>query len=274
MMILRVVSVSHSSTLREYIKFKAGIFVRVDGSRVEQAEPSGAPHNSRKRFSEDGLLSYGKSGSNRRQPGQRPDDEYFNNPGRLLAPSRYSGAPNCWGVNAKPVLVPEEEVTDAALLKRGLKRGEGDKVCKRGYGANDPENIAIVNMYEKDHMSFEQIKEKLNADRITIGRDPSLSANGCQNRYNRNAPVLFQAEGRRFIPIGQRERGQRMDDIEEINRLKPASQVAWNDQLDTALVLAVKEWESRKWGEVAEIFRQRTGVDMDPDSCAKRHYII
>lgn len=231
----------------------------------------GISYGTRERFSEDNIQSYASSIPSHSQPVQGPDDEYFNNPGRGLAPSRYSGAQNDWGVNIEPILVPGDSVTDAALLKRGLTRGEGDKVCKRGYGANDPENIAIVNMYEKDRMRFEEIATKLNEDRIANGRDPSLSANACQTRYNRNAPILFRAEHRTFIPLGQRERGQRMDDIEE----RPEREkVAWNDQLDTALVMAVKEWESGKWPTVAEILRERTGIHMDPDSCAKRHYII
>jgi hypothetical protein len=236
----------------------------VDGYRVEPAAQS------RKRFSQDTLHSYENIRS-RPQPGQLPGDEYFNNPGKNLRQSRYSGGQNNWGINKIPVLVPEDEVTDAALLKRGLNRGDGAKVCKRGYGANDPENIAIVNMFEKDRMSFEDICKKLNSDRVLNGRDPTLSANGCQNRYNRNAPILFSAEGREFIPLGARQRGQRMDDIPPT---KPRGKAVWNDELDTALVLAVREWESRKWDDVAVLFKQKTGVDMDAGACANRHHII
>jgi hypothetical protein len=174
-------------------------------------------------------------------------------------------------VNKVPVLVPEEEVSDAALLKRGLKRGDGAKVCKRGYGANDPENIAIVHMFEKDRMSFDAICNKLNADRIANGKAPTLTPNGCQTRFNRNAPILFSAEGREFIPLGMRQRGQRMDDIAPTN---PTPKVAWDDELDLALVETVKEWESRKWEDVAALFKRKTGVEMDAGSCAHRHHII
>jgi hypothetical protein len=210
---------------------------------------------------------------NRRQrpepaPGQLPPDEYYNNPGRALAQSRYAGGENNWGINAPPVLVPQEQVTDAALLKRGLKRGKEAKVCKRGYGANDPENIAIVNMYEKDGMSFEQIKNKLNADRVKTGRNPSLSANGVHSRYNRTAPLLFGAEGKVFVPLSQRSgRGQPCGDI-------PTGRPAWNDTLDTALVLVVKEWEKTKWENVAKMFQEHPGVDMEPEACAVRHHMI
>jgi hypothetical protein len=154
------------------------------------------------------------------------------------------------------------------LLKRGLKRGKEDKVCKRGYGANDPENIAIVNMYEKDGMSFEEIKNKLNKDRIATGRTPSLSANGCHSRYNRTAPLLFNSEGKDFIPLSQR--GGQGKRCEEIFTGKPA----WNETLDTQLVLAVKEWDTTKWQGVAQLFKERTGIDMEPESCAHRHRLI
>lgn len=269
MMILRVVSNRTRIRMPLMAKVEIGIFVRVEGRRVERCGES-AP-KSRMLFSGDDMQSYANSHHPRPQPAQRPDDEYFNNPGKNLAQSRFAGGENNWGVNQQPVLVPEDEVTDAALLKRGLKRGDGAKICKRGYGANDPENIAIVNMFEKDRMSFEDICKKLNSDRIANGREPSLSANGVQTRYNRNAPVLFHAEGREFIPLGMRRRGQRMDDIEPSG---PRPNAAWNDELDTALVLAVKEWESRKWEDVAVLFRRKTGVDMDAGACAHRHHII
>ncbi|KAE9363682.1 hypothetical protein N431DRAFT_497489 [Stipitochalara longipes BDJ] len=249
---------------------ESGIFVKVNGRQVVPAGSAGNPPKSRKRFSQDSLLSYDQS-SPRPQPGQRPDDEYFNNPGKNLAQSRFAGGQNNWGVNKVPVLVPEDEVTDAALVKRGLKRGDGARVCKRGYGANDPENIAIVNMFEKDRMSFDAICNKLNADRIANGKAPTLTPNGCQTRFNRNAPILFSAEGRDFIPLGLRQRGQRMDDIAPTN---PRPKVAWDDELDLALVETVKEWESRKWEDVATLFKRKTGVDMDAGSCAHRHHII
>ena len=158
------------------------------------------------------------------------------------------------------------------MLKRGLKRGDGAEVCKRGGGANDPENIAIINMYEIDRMSFEEIKKKLNADRVENGRDPSLTTSSVQTRYNRNAPILFQAEGIEFVPVGQRKRGQRMDDISA--PAGPNPRTPWTDDLDMALVKAVKEWESGKWENVAAIFREKTGVDMDASACALRHHII
>jgi hypothetical protein len=158
------------------------------------------------------------------------------------------------------------------LFKRGLKRGDGAEVCKRGSGANDPENIAIINMYEIDRMSFEEIQKKLNADRVENGRDPSLTTSSVQTRYNRNAPIHFQAEGIDFVPVGQRKRGQRMDDISAPDG--PNLRTPWTDDLDMALVKAVKEWESGKWENVAAIFREKTGVDMDASACALRHHII
>jgi hypothetical protein len=113
-----------------------GTFVQSGRNPPFRVEKSGS--KSRHRFSHETFISL----DNRRQyppiVGQLPQDEDYNNPGRALAQSRYAGP----------------------------KRGKEGKVCKRGCGASDPENIAIVNMYKKDGMSFEQIKNKLNADRV------------------------------------------------------------------------------------------------------------
>jgi hypothetical protein len=62
-----------------------------------------------------------------------------------------------------------------------------------------------------------------------------------------------------------------MDDIAPTN---PTPKVAWDDELDLALVETVKEWESRKWEDVAALFKRKTGVEMDAGSCAHRHHII
>jgi hypothetical protein len=62
--------------------------------------------------------------------------------------------------------------------------------------------------------------------------------------------------------------------MDDIPPTKPRAKAVWNDELDTALVLAVREWESRKWDDVAVLFKQKTGVDMDAGACANRHHII
>jgi hypothetical protein len=198
-------------------------------------------------------------------PAHRPVP--FNNIGRSLRESRYAGAANEWNINQDPPMVPQEEVTDAALLKRGLTRGNGPNICKRGYGANDPENIAIVNMRESEGMNFDQIKDEMNRRRIEAGRDPILTTTGVTGRYNRTAPLLFAAQGEVFVPLSKR--GGK-------NRPNPSGEnkMAWDDALDVELVSCVKEIEAKKWDEVAKLFNEKTGKTINFLQAAQRHGML
>ncbi|KAH6717232.1 hypothetical protein BKA61DRAFT_654462 [Leptodontidium sp. MPI-SDFR-AT-0119] len=192
----------------------------------------------------------------------------FNQPGLSLGPSRYSGDPSVgWGLNQDPPSVPQTSVSDAALLKRGLTRGAKEKVCKRGYGANDPENVNIVNMKE-DGMSFGEIVEKLNDVRVANGRAPSLSVCGVTSRYNRTAPLLFAAEGRQFIPLSKRGKGEVLADGAVTE--KPI----WSDDLDLTLAQCVKDIDKEKWGRVAKEFNCRTGKNISAAAAALRHTLL
>ncbi|KAK0129107.1 hypothetical protein ONS95_001046 [Cadophora gregata] len=196
------------------------------------------------------------------------DGGHFNQPGAGLAPSRYSGDPSVnWGLNQDPPSVPQIAVSDAALLKRGLTRGAKEKVCKRGYGANDPENVNIVNMKE-DGMSFAEIVEALNETRVANGHAPSLSVCGVTSRYNRTAPLLFAAEGKQFIPLSKRGKGQVLGDGPLYE--KPV----WNDQLDLVLAQVVKDIDKDKWARVAMEYNRRTGKNISAQSAALRHTIL
>ncbi|KAF4635874.1 hypothetical protein G7Y89_g2205 [Cudoniella acicularis] len=193
------------------------------------------------------------------QPGPPP----FRNFARGLEESRYAGGRNIpWGTNNLPDTVPQGTVSDASLKKRGLDRGQGPRVCRRGYGANDPENIDIVNMKEHDGHSFGDIRNILNDRRIKEGRAPSLSTTGVANRYNRTAPLLFAAQGLEFVPLSQRK-----------NR-PMSSSIVWTPEDDLALVDSYKEFEQSRWQEVARIFHAKTGKEIDPTACAQRHTLL
>ncbi|KAH8804757.1 hypothetical protein F5884DRAFT_754350 [Xylogone sp. PMI_703] len=186
----------------------------------------------------------------------------FYNHGHGLDPSRFSGVDVPWGTNKVPETVPQDAVSDAALLKRGLKRGKGPRVIKRGAGANDPENIAIVNMKENEGLSFAKIAEILNQRRVEEGRQPSLTQTGVNGRYNRTAPLLFAAEGKEFVPLSQRSK-----DKQGAERFRPM----WNDELNTELVKVVKEAEAQKWEVVARMFEERTGLKVDAKTAARQY---
>jgi hypothetical protein len=174
-----------------------------------------------------------------------------------------------WDVSVDPEMVDQSEVSDASLLKRNIARGEGKKVCKRGYGASDPENIAIVNMKEFDDLSFEEIAKRLNEKRIAEGHEPSLSAIGVNSRYNRTAPLLFSAQGKEFIPLSKRKGKAR--EIFEANR---DGVLEWTNELDIALVGAVKEVDAARWNTVALLFEEKTGKKLSASAAAVRHNLL
>ena len=249
----------------------------VRAGRVEKSRGEGRRAEKQPMYTADDLIKpRGRSTTRRALPSEPPkkkkgpsaeEDAYFNNIGRNLEDSRYSGAEMPWGVNKQPPAVPQDEVSDAALLKRGLKRGQGDKVAKRGYGANDPENIAIVNMKEQDNLSFEQIANILNTKRVEAGKNPNLTVTGCNGRYNRTAPLLFAAQGQEFVPLSQRKgHGKHGGSLQD--------QAVFNNDTDIELVNCVKEVDSRKWYSVASMFTERTGLPMNAKAAAIRFGVL
>lgn len=245
-------------------------------SRSERQEPTPPPLFGHEHFiKKKKPINTRAIGSRKRKAVDEPEEEIFNNFGRNLAPSRYSGAQMPWGMNQEPPVVPQAAVSDAALLKRNLQRGKEDEVCKRGYGANDPENIAIVNMRESGRMNFKEIVEKLNKERIQNGRKPELSVCGVTARYSRTAPLLFAAEGKQFIPLAKRgRRGLTMADIDlEGIPVRPQ----WDNETDVLLVQVYKDDEKMRWTRVAEEFNRRVGSDrrpIDASSAARRHTML
>ncbi|TGO24016.1 hypothetical protein BPAE_0114g00100 [Botrytis paeoniae] len=194
----------------------------------------------------------------------------FNNPGENLAPSRYSGAVMPWGVNQQPVLVDQETVSDAHLKKRGLKRPpSGGKVGKRSYGANDPENIAIVNMKENQSMSFAEIAEHLNSEREKQGKKPDLSVCGVNGRYNRTAPILFATQGLKFVPLSERKKAKGAAAHGKSN-----NKAGWTVEAENKLVDIVKQVDAEKWGNVAHLLNMELyngRAVYDATTCARRY---
>jgi hypothetical protein len=192
----------------------------------------------------------------------------FNIPGGRKLDSRYCGGIENTNINQEPPLVDSNNVSNAYLEKRGLKRGKAAKICKRGYGANDPENISIVNMRESDGMSFEQIAKLLNLERIKNGKAPTLSTTGVTSRYNRTAPLLFAAQGEEFIPLSKRGRDR------QGTTQRPTFQMHWTDELDEILVHSVQKWEQDKWKVAAATFNFHTGMELTPDAAATRYTLL
>ncbi|RDW91974.1 hypothetical protein BP5796_01368 [Coleophoma crateriformis] len=181
---------------------------------------------------------------------QPPDD------GGKVYPSRYSGGDESWGINGQPgigIEVPPEgkiPMSKASLKKRGVKKASISKDgFKRGYGANDPENLRIMDLFENEQdgklLKWPEIAAIINTERIKAGKTPGLTANAAQNRYNRTAPVIYASEGRAFVPLRKRMRAGKT------SRKQDNVQYAWTSDLDELLVTVVKDYEAQKWTEVA-----------------------
>jgi len=179
-------------------------------------------------------------------------------------PPRYSGVRKRNNVNLVPPTVPTSSISDAALLKRGLKRSKDSVMSKRSSGPNDPENILIVNLRENEKKTWPEICQILNERRIKEGKVPAFTPNGCHNRYNRNAPILFAAEGKEFIPVSVQRKLEK----------NPAGPLTWDDETDTLLIQAVKEVDSQKWEKVAALFKSYTGRHITASEAALRTKVI
>jgi hypothetical protein len=192
--------------------------------------------------------------------------EEFNSPTTSTPrlPPRSSRVRKRANVNLIPSTVPTSSISDAALLKRGLKRSKDSVMSKRSHGPNDPENILIVNLRENEKKSWPEICQILNERRIKEGKSPSFTPNGCHNRYNRNAPILFAAEGKEFIPVSVQRKLEK----------NPNGPMNWDDEADTSLILAVKEVDSQKWDRVATLFNDLTGRHITATEAALRTKVI
>jgi hypothetical protein len=196
---------------------------------------------------------------------------FHHNMGKGLAPSRFSGTEMPWGLNNPPAEESDGSATmsSAALVKRNVKNG-GKKPVKRAYGANDPENLAIVTMRDDDGMTFDDIASFLNAKRTEAGRVPSLTISGVNGRYNRTAPLICAAQGREFISASQRRRGIMAPILGGLG----GNGDVWSDKLDLELVKAVQEYEANKWNAVAATIEDKTGAVFDARQCAIRFSML
>jgi len=170
-----------------------------------------------------------------------------------LLPSRSSGACMPWPIHEAPKLVPTETVSDAYLQKRNLPRPIAAKIVKRASGANDPENLAIVNKYDFDQKSWEVIAKELNEERIRLGRVPTLTSNGVILRYNRTAPIYYDSLGQNFIPLKLRKKGGVPGEPFEF---KDSLLVKWEPKHDDTLMRVVKQYDEAKWNTVANLMNK------------------
>jgi hypothetical protein len=168
----------------------------------------------------------------------------------------------------------------AKMYKRKVKRT----------GAQDPENLFIVDAYENKNLDFHQIANLLNLQREARGEAGIFQANNCHNRYNRTAPFIFKANNKVFIPIKERaknkERGKNkgkvktqqarvtLDAISGALILGSSSAINWTPHMDRMLRKMVLEFDSTKWTIIAGQLSSATGQAITAEAVAGRYSII
>ena len=161
-----------------------------------------------------------------------------------------------WEVHIDPPLVDASSLTAAAKVKRGIPQDtEAEKVCVKATGANDPENIEIVNLKDINDLSFKEIAKIINTKRIKNGGDPNQTANSVNCRYNRTAPHLYQTQNKTFVRIADRAnaRGER-------KYTKEQEALIWDEDMDMALIKFEQEYVRSKWEVLAEKMQEITGA--------------
>ncbi|KAI9746224.1 MAG: hypothetical protein M1818_000905 [Claussenomyces sp. TS43310] len=215
---------------------------------------------------EDGSYQGSRRGSrappkSMRDPAARTEPYEFSAPNVFRLPARDSGAEITPQYNKMPKKISSDSIADALRMEQGLTRTGLPAPAKRAHGPNDPENILIINMVENQGWTWKAIAEYLNEKRIKTGRKPDFTPNSVHNRYNRNAPILFAAEGKEYVPIKERKK----------NFIPKA---VWSSALDQTLVDVVREVEENKWFTIAQTFNRRTGQNIDAKAAAFRHGLI
>ncbi|ELR04481.1 hypothetical protein VC83_01997 [Pseudogymnoascus destructans] len=147
----------------------------------------------------------------------------------------------------------------------------GKPLGRRSKGANDPENIAIVNWYDNYNMSFVDIAQRLNSRQEATGKPGTFTPNSIHNRYNRCAPIIYRANGRVFIAIKDR----RKHAPEELDAMSYGLQsIEWTPNKDRFLRNMVQEYDANKWLRVAEAFTALTGERVSSGAVSTRFSLI
>jgi hypothetical protein len=176
-----------------------------------------------------------------------------NNPqGKKLVPSRPTRQAR-WETHTALKVIDADTVSKASLKKRDIPDTGAKKICTKTTGANDPENISIVNMKDIEGLTFEEIAARVNAKRIVDGKMPDMKPNAANCRYNRTAPHLYQMQGIPFVRLADRANADG-----KYKYTKEQEQLIWTDEMDQALVDIEHEYRVNKWKFIAKKFADQT----------------
>lgn len=169
-----------------------------------------------------------------------------------LVPSR-SDRKARWETHAAPKLMDVTHMSQEEK-KKGIAPDATGLIPERQTGANDPENIKIVNLKDVDGLSFEDIAKIINKDRIKNGRNPNQKANSINCRYNRTAPAMYQMQGIPFVRIADRAKANGT-----FRYTKDQEDLIWTREMDDLLVEIEGRYIRNKWNIIAKQFASRSG---------------
>ncbi len=188
------------------------------------------------------------------------------------------GKPHTPKKPAKPVFAPTPGNYKASHLKRALSFTELDdhegrrapstfnKLTKAD-GERDPENHEIMRLRDDEHMSFGDIAQRLNEQRVARGRLPGLTENAIYSRYIRNAPLIAAAMGKEWSPVSLSKKPIGAN----ITRPQPIKFAPEHDEL---LVRVYKEVVDETWETVKKRFEERGGPQFDTVTLARRFNML
>lgn len=157
----------------------------------------------------------------------------------------------------------------ASKLKRSLSIASGKNAAGnvRVLAESDPENQEIVRLHQDENLNWSEIAKILNQKRITVGKEPRLSANAIYSRYSRNAPRIAAAKGEIWDPEPAATGSRKKTKVDE-----PIT--GFDDAEDELLVKSLYEIEQETWELVRKRIVEKGGRDHTAEMCARRYYFL
>lgn len=212
------------------------------------------------------------------------EESYHNNSRTLVAPdvgptstAQFPGSTSPrLDVSPQPSITPRQlahadqpNESTAGDLKRelslvtGINHGNNKKLK----GESDPENQKIYTLRQKENMTFDQIAEIINADRIAAGGVGTMTSAAVYNRYKRNSPLIAMYRGEIFKPCQLDEEHGTMREFQRAEQVAPSR---FDEEEDKLLVKAVTEIKQEYWEFVSERLEALGGRHHTHKDCAER----
>lgn len=167
------------------------------------------------------------------------------------------------------VYADQPRESTAGELKRQLSAVTGINHAnnKKLKGESDPENQKIYILRQKENMTFDEIAEIINSDRISAGKEGTITSAAAYNRYKRNSPLIAMYRGEVFKPCQLDEEHGTMREFQRAEQTAPSG---FDKAEDKLLVKAITEIKQDYWKLVSERLEALGGRRHTHKDCAER----